>query len=327
MIFSEAKWNGGAEIKRFVNVSAALSWKKMENPLYTAFHTYIVPVVGEKMAEKIVTLYNGEYSDIDAKLIEICQFANANLAFWNDFDALSLRITDAGFQRQESENGTFKPAFKYQEDNLRRGFKNKGFNHLDGIIDFLFAHVDEYPEFKESETYKIQTSSIVKNTAEVNDVYYINNSRLVYLRLSAHFRYAEEMELAPAIGDSMYDKLVSWLKGELPEEDGAKMERLRIACSHFIVSKAVKKLLQETGSITDRGLYFSSVEASGEGNQNFKPVDMDRLQVQIQNVENDATVYLSALTRLIRNNFSEFYVGDPAEVYNRDNNGKKTFWA
>ena len=48
---------------------------------------------------------------------------SANLAFWNDFDEISMRITDAGFQRQKSDNGeSFQQVYKYQEDNLRASF-------------------------------------------------------------------------------------------------------------------------------------------------------------------------------------------------------------
>ena len=38
------------------------------------------------------------------------------------------------------------------------------------------------------------------------------------------------------------------------------MERLRLACSRYIVAMAVRRLLMETGSVTDRGLYFTTVQ-------------------------------------------------------------------
>lgn len=122
-----------------------------------------------------------EREKLDSRLLEICKRANANLAFWNDFDEISMRITDAGFQRQKSDNGeSFQQVYKYQEDNLRASLRNKGFNALDELLEFLYAHIAEYPEFASSQAYQDRKSAIVRSTADVNDVCFINGSRIVF---------------------------------------------------------------------------------------------------------------------------------------------------
>lgn len=83
----------------------------------------------------------------------------------------------------------------------------------------------------------------------------------------------------------------------------------------------------ETGSLTDRGLFFTSIEASQVGNENIKPVDTDRISVQIQNMQCDIDAYQNNLVRLIRINYSEYYTGNPAQTFDRDNDGKQTFFA
>lgn len=341
MIFSEEKWNNGAEIKEFIKVSSALSFKMMETPLRNAFQLFIVPLLGSQMIAELIEIYKfGPNPDVlersselvterermDWELLKLCQFANANLAMWYDFDTISVRITDAGFQRQESENGTFKPAYKYQEDNLRQGFKNKGFNMLDQVLDFLYEHIDLYPEFSFSKNYETHTSAIVRTTGEVNDVYFINSSRLIFLRLQTHLRFVEEMFLKPEIGDEMYDELIGWLTDGIAEDKKHLVESLRLACGRYMIILAVKRLLAETGSITDRGLYFTTIQPGKNGNEFIGPVDTDRLAIQIQNLQCDADAYRSALTRLIRTNFSDRFVGDPARVFDRDNDNKNTFW-
>ena len=57
MIFSADKWDNGAEIKRYVNVSAAISFKKMENPLNNAFQLFLVPVLGLPMVDELIEIY------------------------------------------------------------------------------------------------------------------------------------------------------------------------------------------------------------------------------------------------------------------------------
>lgn len=334
MIFSADKWNSAAEIKAFVKVNTAISFNMLETPLRNAFRQFLKPLLGDAMAVGVMEIYQeqntegtAERKKSDADLLEICQRANANLAFWYDFDEISTRITDAGFQRQESENGTFKPAYKYQEDNLRMSFRNKGFNALDELLEFLYLHIADYPEFAASQAYRDRNSAIVRNTFDVNEIYTINNSRIVFLRLQPHLKFVEEMLLQPAMGEELYERLLDGIVES--SADGAeqkKIERLRQACARFIVTMAIRRLLMETGSITDRGLYFTTIENSDKGNERKQPVDVSRIAVQIQNMKTDADMYMSALQRIIRKDFTELDAGDPQRVFDRDNTDKRTFW-
>ena len=269
-----------------------------------------------------------EREKLDSRLLEICKRANANLAFWNDFDEISMRITDAGFQRQKSDNGeSFQQVYKYQEDNLRASLRNKGFNALDELLEFLYAHIAEYPEFASSQAYQDRKSAIVRSTADVNDVCFINGSRIVFLRLQPHLKFAQEMLLQPAIGDKLYEHLIDGLVNPPEDEEARKsMERLRLACSRYIVAMAVRRLLMETGSVTDRGLYFTAVQPGEKGNEEKRPVDTERIAVQIQNLKTDADMYMTVLLRTVRSCFENFYEGDPRQIYDRDNDHKRTFW-
>lgn len=339
MIFSAEKWDNGAEIKSYVNVSAALSFKKMENPLNNAFTFFLKPVIGDELSERLINIYNALPTkeqiaitgsvDVETKLdiefLKLCQYAVSNLAFWYDFDAINLRITDAGFQRQSSENNSFSPAYKYQEDSLRRQFKNKGFNMLDKVIDFLYDNLDNFIEFKKSVTYNSDLSSIVKSTDDVNKVYYINYSRLVYLRLQAPIKFATEMHLKNDIGDKLYEQLIKWLEEGRDKEDN-DIEKLRWYSARYVIALAVKRLLTDTGSITDRGLYFDTIQPGKNGNTTMEPVGMDRLAVTIQNLECDARMYKDALIKYIRDKYPDYFVGNPSNALIRDNDDKRTFW-
>ena len=75
--------------------------------------------------------------------------------------------------------------------------------------------------------------------------------------------------LPTVIGQVIYDKLEAHLKS--PEESADTMENLRKQCLGFVILSAVKRLMAETGSITDRGLYFSEL-TDKEGNETLKPV-------------------------------------------------------
>ena len=353
MIFSAKKWNNGKELKAVMKVNTAISFDMMEAPLRNAFRQYLVPLLGDAMVGEVVEIYEfgpnpdvleqntegaTEREKLDSRLLEICKRANANLAFWNDFDEISMRITDAGFQRQKSDNGeSFQQVYKYQEDNLRASLRNKGFNALDELLEFLYAHIAEYPEFASSQAYQDRKSAIVRSTADVNDVCFINGSRIVFLRLQPHLKFAEEMLLQPAIGDKLYEHLIDGLVNPPEDEEARKsMERLRLACSRYIVGGGGGGggvgggggggLRMETGSVTDRGLYFTAVQPGEKGNEEKRPVDTERIAVQIQNLKTDADMYMTVLLRTVRSCFENFYEGDPRQIYDRDNDHKRTFW-
>ena len=342
MIFSSQKWNKGQELKAVMKVNSAISFEMMEAPLRNAWRAFLLPLLGSEMAGVVLEIYlygpdpnklsvNTEGSTVqeqlDAQLLEICQRANANLAFFADFDEISVRITDAGFQRQKSENESFQQAYKYQEDNLRASFRNKGFNALDEMLEFLFAHVEHYPEFLTSPAYTGQQSYIVRTTADVDEIYSINRSRIVFLRLKPHLLFVEQQLLDPALGEKLYNHLVTEL--QKPESDrlqAAEIERLRKACARYVVAMAVRRLMMETGSLTDRGLYFSSFESGEKGNEIKRPQTDERLAMQIANMKIDADIYMSSIQRIIQACFQELSSGNPQEVFQRDNDDKKTFW-
>lgn len=332
MIFSDGKWNNAKEIKQFIQLSSSISFEKMETPLSNAFRLFIVPMLGDKMVNVLIEIYNSDRSGDkynekrDLLLLQLCQRANANLGMWYDFDEINARITDAGFQRQESDS--FKTVYKYQENNLRQNFKNKGFNALDEVLSFLEKNIDAYPEFAFADAHLYGIDAIVRTTDEVNRVYFINSSRIIFLRLQTHFKFVEENVLRPALSEKLYERLMEWLR-KLPDDETErlKIEELRIKAGKVVIMQAVKRLMTETGSLTDRGLYFTSIQANKNSDDAEQPVSDERLSLQVVQAESDAQAYMTQLMKYVRRMFPELYAGNPQRVYDRDNDNKSTFWA
>ncbi|KAA6336228.1 hypothetical protein EZS27_015614 [termite gut metagenome] len=327
MIFSKEKWNESGEIKQYIAVSKAISFEKMESPLRNAFDLFLVSLLGESMTNRLQEIYDSENrSEREEKLLFLAQRANANLAFWYEFDEINLRITDSGFQRQDTES--FKSLFKYQEDHLKQNFKNTGFNALDNLLAFLEKETEVFPEYLQSPAYILFKESIVRNTEEVNGTYFINNSRIVFLRLRTHFDFAEKTFLCPALGDKLYEELKRRLREGVEDEiQRAKTEELRIRSGRVIIMEAVRRLLMETGSLTDRGLYFTSIHSGAQTDENEAPVEIERLSSQVRGAETDREVYLTSLMKYVRQAFADWYEGNPQKVFDRNNDHKRTFWA
>lgn len=325
MLFSAEKWSESEELNKFIPVSAGLSYEKVESSLEDSFRLFVLPLFGEKLADEIQSFYiNDGVTDLQRSLLEECQRAVANLAFWYNYTELNVRITDQGMQRQESE-GTFKQTYKYQEDQLRNSFRNKGFNALDRMIEFLDLHQDDFPLYAQSPAYTRRRQAIVRSTAEVDINYFINKSHLIFLRLKPFFKVVEETILQPLLGVDLYAKLTEALKKEEKTIGGTTTEELRTRCAQFVIFKSIAELIRSTGSLTDRGLYFTQF-LPGDGNLSVTPVDRETALAVVNDMERNVRAYQDLLLTFIEKTLPEFFKGRQSQVLDRDNNNKRTVW-
>lgn len=336
MFFSRDKWNDGGELNSIIPVSSALSFDKVRSSLQAADELYLTPVFGSALMATFGSIYNKEdRSDDEKQLLQVLQAAEANLAFYTNFDALQLRITDQGFQRQQTEN--FGSPFKYQEDRLRQTFKNRGFNAIDRILDLLDASFTGLEGYGEMPVRVTTRTDIVQRTAEVDRVHFINGSRLVFLRLVPILTSVAHNDLRPLLGWQLYTKMQQALEAgtataEVPvasaSGDPARTyEELRLKCIPFVVKKAVAQLIRETDSLTDRGLYFIGQDAGSSDNQTTTPATRREAHDAAAIAEAEAQRNADTLLAFIEWKWPEYFSGHQSDVFKRDNNDKKTFWA
>lgn len=327
MIFSKDKWNGGKEIGAYVPVSASLSFQKMEASLSSAASMFVLPMTGRALMERIEAVYAAEErTDAERELLDDAQRAVANLAFWHDFDALNLRISDQGFQRQGSED--WQGAYKYQEDRMREMFKTRGFNALDALLDHVEEHIDEFPEYKDTETWRARRTAIVRGPRDVDRFVNISGSHIVFERLRTEFRTVEEYALRPLLGDELYRRLRAWLEGkeDWPETAGCALEELRLRCADMVVRKAVARLMRQTGSLTDRGLYFNQTAAGTYTDKTTTAATDQQIGNRTALAEVDAERAAAALQTFLKEYLGD-YVAGQTDTYNvRRNDGHRAFF-
>ena len=328
MLFSAQKWNGAAELNAYIPVSSALNFESLESSLRDAENLFLLPLFGENVMIRLEELYNSsdDLNPIQRLILDEARRAEANLAFWYNFNELNTRITDQGFQRQESSDGTFKSTYKYQELQLRSIFKNKGFNAIDRLLYLLESHMDLFPEFEQSPAYEERKTAIVRSTKEFNDSCFINESRIIFLRLKPVLKQVEETLFVSIVGQVFYDNFMAALANGDETIDGVSVEKLRLMICRIVCNLSAAVLIRSTGSLTDRGLYFLNV-TEGDGMMTAKPADPDYIEKEADRYESLAKIYAAALSVFIRSNLPLYYTGSPNSSYDRDNSNKSTFFA
>jgi hypothetical protein len=319
MIFSQEKWDKGLELKRVIKGSATMDWGTFSPVLMDAFSLFIRPLL-EGMADKLIAVYQKENrTEKEEELIRLAQRANANLAVWYNFNELNTVLSDSGTQRFESD--TVKPLYKYQERSLRDGYKTKGFDALDHLLAFLEKNVSLYPEYNGCKAYKDRRLSFVGSAEAINRYLDIDNSRLIYLRFFPHLTFVEQTKIKSFIGEPLFLKL----KEETPDEkERGLIEKLQ----PVIVCLAAERVSRYSGSITDKGLYFSSVLAGISGNdETWQPANRTAVDERVEMFLSDAKDYMAIADRYIKEYFPELHRGTPGDELRTDNDGHKIFWA
>ena len=328
MIFSEDKWMKGNEQDAHVPVSATLSFAKVASSLANAQEMFLNPILGAALTAEIEAAYQSAApSDDMSALIKMAQKAVVNLAFWYYFDMLQLRINDQGFQRQESD--TWHTPFKYQEDRLRATFKQRGFNAIDQILDYLYEATGRYPSFRESPAFADMQRAVVRSKSEVEQLVYIGGSYLVFLRLRTEFATVEETRLMTVMGRTLYEQFRAWLinPASFPDTATCTLEDLRRKCAAVVIRHAVTRLIRLTGTLTDRGLYFEATATAGEQNHTLQPADDTAIGDRLALYDTDARTAEDNLRRFLSRHLEELYDTPPQNHILRDNDGHQAFFA
>lgn len=328
MIFSQEKWNDASELQPFVQASAALSFSKCAPSFQRAEEKYLLAVLGEDMMKDVQTMYDSSINaEPQLSLLRALQSAEANLAFADDFDEFQIRLTDQGVQRQETEK--FKQAYRYQEHNMQRLYLNRGLNALDRAIKILDGHANVFDKWSRSEYRIARQTLVVRSPQEVSECHFINNSAIIYLRLLPSIRLVTDLALPTVIGSELhYDFMQALKDGEEYIKDirSLSVEEFRKSIAKYVIFASLAILIRETGSITERGLYFGSVKATTPNPDEATPASRSQIAALAQQFDDNAYRYGHALQNIVKNSFPNYFGGYESDVYKHDNRHKRMVW-
>jgi len=332
MLFTKDKNAKMEEIRKYISVSSSSEFDIVAPHIQNAERDYLVPLIGNDLYQRLITFCNEEVHDLTDESVQktnqlfaFVQSAVVHIAYWIGFDVINALITDSGFKRTESN--TVKSLFKYQEHNLKHYLRTSGFNGLDTVLQFLELNLVDFKEFEDSPAFSLMKTSFVPTTYIFNDIYFINNSRLTFLRMKPHLQLLEDTHIRPILGPDTY----AYLKAEIskPEPD-SKVYRILPYIRKPLVFLASAMLMEESGAdLTDNGLYFTAVSAVHVNDTEIKPSSPERIAILASRNRDLGLTYLDLLQTYLYANPSE-WPDTPRLVGNsfqRNNTDKKTFWA
>jgi len=326
----KAEYNTKAEeFKKFLPINVTLSFRSIAPAIALCERKYLIPTLGNELFNKLTEHYNTaehpEESPLQ-ELLTLCQFALIRLAFWQEYDILSVTLSDKGAADNAGENRLY----RYQAEALKDNLKNEGFDQLDAILEFCEQNIDTLPEFLQSPCYLAAENSLIKNTKEFNSIYYINSSRLVFLKMKYFVTSVEELQLRHHLGDAFCTELLS------ADSEIEKYTRILSGIKKFVVFTAIAEGIAELHQMpTDRGLIFQTAIANRISEVQYAPVPPEELERVRKEYTQKAERYMSSVIDTLKRYPTDYpdyfaFAGNnapPSKHIRRDNTNRRIFLA
>jgi hypothetical protein len=328
------------EIREVLKIGSSVDFDVLKPVIETVELNYIRKVLGAEIYDVLQAYYDAGAPPINIekpegvllrnpqlnKLLKLAQSCEVHLAYWFGFDLLNVQILNDGFKRTETEK--VKGLFKYQEDNLKDFFKHAGFNGLDTMLEYMDGPDKEmFPEFHQSTAALALKEMFIPRTDIFDQYYSLGNSRLIFNRLKPHMKTIEDLRIKIVLGELNY----AFIKAEMVKaEPDARVTAILPHIARPIVFLSTALLMEETASdLSDKGLVFESITSNSTDHSNRGPAGEPRIAAMIKRNQNLGESYMVLLRNYLLDNASEWnnYTQPRRGLPNRDNTGKKTFWA
>ncbi len=323
------------EIRRYLPVSSATSFSNISPFIQSAEVNYILPLLGRPLYDLVTRFYESPSGEVEGitvaskprygMLIEHIQRSLINLTYWSAFDFMNTLMNDAGFHRQESD--TEKTLYKYQEESLKAGFKNNGFDGLDTMLAYLEEHIAVFPLFQVSANYTQRKSSIIPDTATFNRIFNINGSRLVFLKVARFMTQVEDFEIQGILGSKLYERVKAEIVKAEPDEKILRLiPYLQKPIAHLSIAKASFQL---GINVNDKGLFFESQDSTMMNSTKVAPLSDQQYWYLAKASEGAGLAYLEMLRGFLAAHSGDYpeYRLPLGSALIRDNSGKKSYWA
>jgi hypothetical protein len=324
------------DIRELVPVSLANDFNRLKPHLENAERDYLVPAIGKNMMLELNEFADatpeGTLTEVQESMLELWNLAKVSLvhlAFWIGYDTLNAYISDGGFRRVETEK--YRSLFKYQEDSIRDYFKVTGFNGLDAMLELIDERPDHFLEYFVTETYQQRRELFIRDTQSFHSIYFIGQSRLIFMRLIPYMKTVEDLYIKPIMGTANYTDLKYAMTNPVkpPNAMEIKMNAIIPVIQKPIAFLATALLMEDSGAdLGDRGLYFEGRAVNSESNTVRSPTEIGRVINLVKRNRGLGESYLSALKAHMLDFAADWngYTAPTGRMPNRTNTGKRSVW-
>ncbi len=314
-------------IRTVIPVNAMAEFETFEPYLNKVEAQVFNPLLGQDLYTELNAVADDSGNDDQKELLKLIRFSLINLSMFRGFDMLNVTFDDSGFERVSSD----KALYRYQEENLKNGFKNEGFDGIDTVLEFLQTNLEKFTAFKKSAFYTDLKESFFPTTPDFNKVFGIGNSRLVFLQIAQYFDHVLTFEIKPLLGSVLFDKVITEMQKDTDQD--ADLMTLIPYIRKPLAFLSVAIGYEELGiQITEKGLFFENLASGNSNPLEITQISENKRFSMTASARQNGTRYKEILLDFLKSNadkYPDFTQTDldNTNPFRRDNTGKKTFFA
>jgi len=207
-----------SEIKSLFPNNTYKEFDKFEAYIRSAERTFLVPVLGIPLHDKLSELYDDEGLNITdkhyRKLLELVQIPIIQFATHKALPYLNVVFNEAGGLTVTTNNNTV-AASKDRTDKVLDSTLTDAWDAVDYLLEYLernskqFVSDDGQELWKQSEWYWQQTGLLIFTASEFENAgVYIEKKRRKFIQLLPSLRLMERSYVRPAIGERQTDEII-----------------------------------------------------------------------------------------------------------------------
>lgn len=311
-----------AELKKYVEISAALDDSTTQPSIAAAERRYLAPLLGPMYAI-LTAAYATATNDVEAiaddnlkALARVAQEALANLAMMLIIPRLSVNVSDAGIRR--NENDAVKTAFQYQEQNLQESYAAAGFDTLEDMLELLYSNPDNaFDDWQDSDAAKKEKKYFISSAIAFDGYYPIFRARQTYISIRYIMQRIENFQVLKLIGQDLFDDLKA-----NPGTTANKKLLDDYICPAIAMLTIAKGLREKAVTVSEKGVTVS-VTAPDRNRPSREPAPAAMIGPMAEQLETDGNEYLSRMGDYLAANTSDYPlysdVVEPSRLYTVNN--------
>ena len=241
----------------------------------------------------------------------------ANLTYLLYIPIGKIQISDSGVHVIETDHK--KISSQYRIEDIKKSFKEAGYEGIDVLLEFLEDNASTYSKWKSSGAYTVFKKFFINTAADFSDYFNINSSRLTFLSMKATMKKVEEFEIRPAISKALLDKIKTGIAGTLSSDNKTLLnDYIKPAVAHLTIARAAIDLPVE---VTDSGLFVSSVV--GEKISQKRKAPDNQISALISAAQKDGQAYIERMERFLNDNPDKYPEYKASDIFDDTDDASK----
>lgn len=289
-----------------VGLSNRLTSKEIESEALAMSRKHLEPVLGIDLITKLETDYiaiiaapASEYGKL------IIQFERCLYFFIADklLHKKKVQLGAGGITTQHTENS--KPASQQEVLNLKETLLESAFDAIEYMLEFLEKNVDDYPEYKNSDTRKEYIKLFLPSAKIFSDSYKLEKQYQTYLHMIPTMKVVEELYIEANISTPYFEELKQKLEdASLTAADKKALLQIRKIVANYTIYEAC---ISGWAKITSDGVFFTEYVGSVmEGSFKMTKATIEMLNLKTKEAKINAELFINKLVELLKENPTDY---------------------